>query len=145
MTLTVSKDLLREALAHLRGCGVGRSECVCWMTGPLATPGVIDEVLHPEHNASAVEYEIEQGWLNDTFIALARGGLELRAQIHSHPTAAYHSATDDAFPAVAIPGFLSIVVPNFARRNDLKGAHIVELWGDGSWRTVDPEQALVIA
>ena len=39
----------------------------------------------------------------------------LAAQIHSHPTAAYHSSTDDTYPLVTILGGLSVVIPDFAR------------------------------
>ncbi len=42
-------------------------------------------------------------------------GLTLIAQIHSHPTDAYHSETDDALPIVTTLGGLSLVVPFFAR------------------------------
>ncbi len=38
----------------------------------------------------------------------------LAAQVHSHPTDAYHSSTDDAYPLVTLLGALSVVVPNFA-------------------------------
>jgi hypothetical protein len=39
----------------------------------------------------------------------------LGAQVHSHPTEAYHSPTDDQFPLATLIGSLSVVVPNFAR------------------------------
>jgi hypothetical protein len=39
----------------------------------------------------------------------------LAAQVHSHPTAAYHSPTDDTFPLVTLVGALSVVIPDFAR------------------------------
>ena len=39
----------------------------------------------------------------------------LIAQIHSHPSKAYHSNTDDSFPLVTCSGQFSIVVPYFAR------------------------------
>jgi hypothetical protein len=35
------------------------------------------------------------------------------SRIHSHPHKAFHSATDDANPAITHEGALSIVVPNF--------------------------------
>jgi hypothetical protein len=38
----------------------------------------------------------------------------LAAQVHSHPTDAYHSSTDDAYPLVTLLGALSVVVPDFA-------------------------------
>lgn len=39
----------------------------------------------------------------------------LAAQVHSHPTSAYHSSLDDTFPLVTLVGGLSIVLPDFAR------------------------------
>jgi hypothetical protein len=39
----------------------------------------------------------------------------LAIQLHTHPTQAYHSDTDDTFPIVTLLGGLSIVVPNFCR------------------------------
>lgn len=40
---------------------------------------------------------------------------ELGVQVHTHPTNAYHSETDDAYPIVTERGGISIVVPYFAR------------------------------
>lgn len=42
--------------------------------------------------------------------------MSLIAQIHSHPTEAYHSETDDKYPIATTVGCLSLVVPNFARQ-----------------------------
>lgn len=39
----------------------------------------------------------------------------LGVQIHSHPTEAYHSSTDDRYPMVTTLGGLSLVVPNFGK------------------------------
>lgn len=39
----------------------------------------------------------------------------LGVQVHTHPTDAYHSDTDDTYPIVTQLGGLSIVVPEFAR------------------------------
>ena len=36
-------------------------------------------------------------------------------QIHSHPSDAYHSATDDTYPIATLEGSLSIVLPFFGR------------------------------
>lgn len=40
-------------------------------------------------------------------------GLILGGQIHSHPTDAYHSDADDAYPLMTLVGGLSGVVPDF--------------------------------
>jgi hypothetical protein len=39
----------------------------------------------------------------------------LGVQVHSHPTDAYHSETDDTYPMVTLLGGLSIVVADFGR------------------------------
>jgi hypothetical protein len=39
----------------------------------------------------------------------------LLAQVHAHPTDAFHSKTDDAYPIVTALGGFSIVAPDFAR------------------------------
>jgi len=41
--------------------------------------------------------------------------LTLIAQIHSHPTEAFHSELDDEIPIATTQGCVSIVVPDFAR------------------------------
>jgi hypothetical protein len=45
-------------------------------------------------------------------------------QIHTHPRAAFLSATDAIRPIVAVPGFISVVVPNFG---------FVDLANVGTW------------
>jgi hypothetical protein len=52
--------------------------------------------------------------MHQLWVELARSGRSLRAQIHTHPGAAGHSACDDAYPAVHTAGFVSLVVPRFA-------------------------------
>lgn len=39
----------------------------------------------------------------------------LGVQVHTHPSDAYHSDTDNTYPIATTLGSLSIVVPNFAR------------------------------
>ena len=40
----------------------------------------------------------------------------LAAQVHAHPTDAFHSETDDTFPIVTARGGLSLVAADFAQR-----------------------------
>ena len=63
-----------------------------------------------------------------------RGEL-LAGQVHSHPTAAYHSSTDDHFPLVTLVGALSVVVPDFAARapGDIKDWAWYRLVGPALW------------
>ena len=63
---------LAETFSLLRVCGNGRRECVAYLTGPLDSPGIVDQVLHPEHSARPDHYEIAPAWLDKTWIELAR-------------------------------------------------------------------------
>lgn len=62
----------------------------------------------------------------------------LGGQVHTHPTTAYHSSTDDHYPLVTMVGALSVVIPDFARN----APSDVEFWAwyrlaeYGSWTPV---------
>ncbi|TWI77951.1 JAB domain-containing protein similar to deubiquitination enzymes [Lacibacter cauensis] len=58
-------------------------------------------------------YVVEGAELHRINVELFDTGMHLIAQIHSHPTEAYHSDTDDDYPIVTVLGGVSIVVPNF--------------------------------
>ncbi|HMI99011.1 MAG TPA: hypothetical protein VK488_04165 [Gaiellaceae bacterium] len=57
----------------------------------------------------------------------------LGAQVHAHPTDAYHSGTDDTFPIVTTLGGLSLVVPDFCRAGLFAGSAAYRLSLEG-WR-----------
>lgn len=70
-------------------------------------------------------------------------GLLLCAQVHSHPTEAYHSDTDDAFAVITIPGGLSLVLPWFAREGlDADTTAVYRLSTSGEWLPIPPENVL---
>jgi hypothetical protein len=73
-----------------------------------------------------------------------RQGLTLAGQIHSHPTDAYHSDTDDAYPLVTLTGGLSGVVPDFGAggRDRLGDWAWYRLTGPGVWDPIDGETRL---
>lgn len=68
-------------------------------------------------------------------------GLTLAGQIHSHPTDAYHSDTDDSYPLVTLIGGLSGVVPDFGEggRARLHEWAWYRLVGRGRWISVGDE------
>ncbi len=76
---------------------------------------------------------------------LARERRTIAAQIHTHPGAAFHSATDDHWPIISQPGFISIVIPNFAQEPVLlKEAWVGRLDADGDWRAVPADTMVEI-
>jgi hypothetical protein len=142
----MGKGLLSETFAHLRSCGAGREECVVYWTGPLSAPGLVDEVLHPRHWAGRGGYGVDSTWLNRTFGELADCRREIRVQVHSHPREAFHSATDDEFPIVQTPGFLSLVIPDFAAGPvTLDRTYLASLDVSGTWCSLQPRTALAVA
>lgn len=68
--------------------------------------------------------------------------LTLVAQLHSHPTDAYHSVTDDDFAVMTCTGGLSIVVPDYAVHSfSLITAAIYRLQPAGSWTELSAVEA----
>lgn len=63
---------------------------------------------------SGLFYSVGGDQLHRLNVWLYKNKMVLIAQIHSHPSEAYHSDTDDAFPIVTELGGLSLVVPDFA-------------------------------
>lgn len=63
-------------------------------------------------------------------------GLEVVADVHTHPMGPTQSDTDQAHPIVAVPGHVALIVPHFALRDpepiDL-GVHVFE--GASEWRS----------
>jgi hypothetical protein len=73
---------------------------------------------------------------------LYRNSLELVAQVHTHPGAAYHSETDDQYAIATTIGCFSIVVPSFAVRDyPLQECAVYRLNAAGRWLEVDESQA----
>lgn len=68
----------------------------------------------------------------------------LAIQVHSHPTEAFHSDTDDSYPMVTTRGGLSLVVPDFARRGvQGSGTALYRLDEDG-WYEINRSAALTL-
>lgn len=131
-------------VAHFRRCGADRRECVVFWVGPASDAEVIDEVVHPRHTASLGHYEVDPGWMNAFWVSLAEEQRSIRAQVHTHAGTAFHSPTDDAWPVIRQTGFLSLVVPDFARgaERSPKGLYLARLSSELEWKQVMPADFL---
>jgi hypothetical protein len=129
-------DVLAQTFAALRRCGQGHCECVVYWTGPNDTDAV-DRVEHPLHRRSPCGYELDGDWLTGFWVRLARESRSVKAQVHTHPGEAFHSLTDDRWPIVSQPGFVSIVIPDFASGSiSFERAWIAQLDEKGVWRRI---------
>jgi len=137
--------VLAESFAHFRRCGAARRECQVLWVSPWASAQVISEVVHPKHRSHGDGFELDPNWLNAFWMKLADCNCGIRAQIHTHPRDAFHSRTDDTWPIVHTPGFLSLVIPNFGMGGvNLAGAFLAELNTEGVFREVSIARHLVI-
>ena len=146
MTLVyrLAPDVLRRTFNHFRECGRGTHECQILWTSPWDAPQQISDVVHPSHDSGSGGFVLESGWLNRFWRELADAGKGVRVQIHTHPRKAFHSRTDDRFPIIHRPGFLSLVIPNFGLGPvSFDGAYLTEIQADGSWQQVSIESRLV--
>lgn len=130
----VPEAVLRESFAELRRCGAGRRECQVLWTSPWIDPARVTTVIHPVHHAQGDGFELDGEWLTTFWRELVEGGTGVRVQVHTHPGRAFHSATDDEWPIVHTPGFLSLVIPRFGLGEvGFEGAYLAELGTDGRW------------
>jgi len=69
--------------------------------------------------------------------------LTLIAQIHSHPTDAYHSELDNEIPIATTQGCISIVVPDFAQSPfELSRCAVFRLSTENTWDEVSSVDVL---
>lgn len=134
--LTVSNQVWGETIAHFRRCGAGRRECVIYWTATIDEPHVIDRSVHPTHSAGAGSYELDERWLHEFWVDLARTRRCVRVQLHTHAFGAFHSRTDDLWPIVHTPGFISVVIPNFGVRFARQEIFACEISEAGQWQQV---------
>jgi len=100
---------------------------------------------HPEHEANAGGFVLDDRWLNGFWLALAEANMGIRVQVHTHPAEAFHSAVDDAFPIIHTPGFLSLVIPNFGLGPvGFNDAFLTEIQHDGRWREVALAERIIV-
>jgi proteasome lid subunit RPN8/RPN11 len=132
--MQIRQGVLERAFEHLRQCGRGRAECVAYLTGPVDTPTLVDDVVHPVHTASVAGYDLDSSAIAELWRDLTASRRSIRIQVHTHPGAAYHSSRDDSLALVHTPWFLSLVIPNFALGDvGFDGAFLAELNHQGRW------------
>lgn len=137
--------MLSETFAELRRCGCGIRECQVLWTSPWNNLATINRVVHPKHFARGDGFELDGAWLNAFWQELTATASGIRVQIHTHPGRAFHSPTDDEWPIIHTPGFLSLVIPRYAKGSaELTDAYLAELRQDGTWQEVPINERLEV-
>lgn len=118
---------MRDTEARLRHAGRKGFEAFVFWSGRLEESDFKVRAMHVPRQTGyrskdGLLVRVEGEALHALNVWLYENDEILGAQVHAHPTDAYHSATDDSFPVVTMLGGLSLVVPNFCRRGLLRGS-----------------------
>lgn len=139
------RRMIEETFSLLRSCGDNQRECQLYWTSPWSAPQTLTEVVHPKHYSGRYGLSIDGDWISRFWNELSDRGLGVRIQVHTHPEEAFHSTTDDTFPLLFDPGFLSLVIPDFAMgRVGFRDAYLTEIQPDGSWKQVDIASRIIV-
>jgi hypothetical protein len=136
------RGALVETVRFLQEAGLqGHEGLVLWLGQLEGTTASVQRALVPPQEPIRSEEGVGYFVTAETLFALNRflneQRLRLIAQVHSHPTEAYHSETDDRYAIVTNEGGFSLVVPCFARtEHSPEGWAVYRLRG-GCWRPLD--------
>jgi hypothetical protein len=137
--LRIAAGVIEGSFDNFRACGAGRDECVAYLSGSLDDPGLVDRLHHPRHSAGPIGYDIDGAWLTEFFPSLTAERRTVRIQVHTHPGSTFHSSRDDGMALIYVPGFLSLVIPNFGLGEaSLEGSYLTVLDDSGHWQELDP-------
>lgn len=103
---------------HVRSCGEEGVEGVgLWLGQQEKDVFTITCSIIPAQKSYRLEdgllYNVDSVELHRINVWAYQQRLALFSQIHSHPSRAYHSDTDDAYAIITALGGFSIVIPNF--------------------------------
>jgi proteasome lid subunit RPN8/RPN11 len=151
-TVRAPRAVIDATQGHLRASGRRGLEGMALWAGHIeGDQFLVREAIIPLQQGHRTEHglavSVPGEELHRINMYLHRQGLRLVAQIHSHPTEAYHSDTDDRFAIATALGCLSIVIPDFAVRpfslDDCAAYRLSKRpWWHGSksvwWRQLSP-------
>ena len=136
----VPRTVTNESQRFLRSMGErGHEGLALWAGRPDGEVFTVINLLIPRQTATrtldGVCASVDAEEMYRINAELFQAGLRLIAQIHSHPTDAYHSDTDDENALVRTVGCLSLVVPDFAMRPfSLADTAVYRLDRNGTWQ-----------
>ena len=112
------------------------------------TDGVVTiavTAFRPEAKTTPGSFLVEPRAMAIGVRAAANLGLQMVAQVHTHPGAAYHSGGDVEGARIRYPGYGSIVLPDYGRHLPrLDGAAIYFFGQARDWIELSPNEVNVI-
>jgi hypothetical protein len=116
----IPESALATVVAFMRSAGrIGCEALALWVGEREGERFEVRAAYIPEQRCIRGEggllVQVDEDALHQMNVWLFENRYTIVAQLHSHPTSAYHSDTDDHFPVATRRGSFSIVVPDFAR------------------------------
>ena len=129
----------------MRRYGDESRECYVWWGGYFTADGDAQVVtaLCPDVATHFGRVHLRRRDLSALHERLRALDQVLIAELHTHPPGAGgQNDVDAANPAATYPGFVSIVVPDFAspRFYDLRQSYVYEYLRDNEWRELEPRE-----
>lgn len=116
----IRASAIRETEEAIQAAGQDGYELFVIWSGTLdGDTFIVAEVHIPEQTSYKLDdglcVRIDGSELHRLNVWLYEAQQTIGVQVHSHPTDAYHSETDDTYPIATLNGSLSIVLPFFGR------------------------------
>lgn len=144
----VPRKVLDDGQHFLRTVGAtGREGMVLWAGRKDGVTFEVTELVIPQQRGirtgDGVCVIVDGDELQRLNLNLYKNGLQIVAQVHSHPGVAYHSDMDNEYAIARIIGSLSLVVPDFAvRQFSLRDCAIYRLSATGKWNELSGSAVL---
>lgn len=141
--LRIPASLWKQLIEQLHArTGRGRHESGAFLLGHITDQGrevtqvLYFDDLHPDVHARGV-VELPAAAFRSLWAIVRERGLQVVADVHTHPHGARQSEIDRENPLIATRGHIALIVPNFARpplEREALGIYIYE--GDHRWQTL---------
>lgn len=146
--LEMPRSVYDALVADLAHSGRGIKEAGAFLLGSVNDAGrrvssyLMYDVVAPESSRKHAYVALTAEDMARAWEYCYSTGLQVIADVHTHPFGPHQSVTDRAHPIVSVAGHVAIIVPNFAMGTptpaDL-GVH--EFKGDGCWISMFGEAA----
>lgn len=101
--------------------------------------------LRPKAETTPGSFHVEPVAMAVCVRTAARLGLQIVAQVHTHPSAAYHSDGDIEGARIRYAGYASVVLPDYGRRLPrLDEAAVYVFCEDGGWTELDVAEIVIV-
>ena len=143
----VPRDIIIKSAATLRSLSGGHRESVVLWTGTHhAEVALVQRIIVPCQWASSLHFDVPLQERIRIMRQITSCGERLLAQLHTHPSKAFHSPADDRLALPRHTGAISIVIPNFAEKwsGDLQETSVNRHLGGGVWEELSREAVSIL-